>query len=402
MNILIFENYNFGIKDVEECFAKNGHKYVTVSSEAIFDRVNDEFDKQFNDTFEKGIGGHSVDCIFTFNYSPIISNNCKNKNVPYISFVYDNPHIQLYSYTVINKCNYIFIFDKEQYRQLKDGGINTVYYAPLAVNTDRIKRMFDLKGKEDISRFNSDISFIGSLYNEKHNLYDKLYKALSAYERGYLDAIMKAQQNVFGYFFLEDLLDDNIINELQKAYPVKNNNDGIETASYIYANYFLARKMASDERIEILNRLGNEFGDKYKIKLYTPKSTTNFKNINNMGSVDYYNEMPYVFNNSRINLNITLRSIKSGIPLRAMDICGAGGFLLSNYQADFYDFFTPGEDIVLYESIDDMLSKCKYYLTHDSARERIAKNGRARIEEAHTYDIRFEEIFNMVFNTHRK
>lgn len=58
----------------------------------------------------------------------------------------------------------------------------------------------------------------------------------------------------------------------------------------------------------------------------------------NKGPIDYYNEMPYVFNNSRINLNITLRSIKSGIPLRAMDICGAGGFLLSNYQADFYDF----------------------------------------------------------------
>ena len=111
--------------------------------------------------------------------------------------------------------------------------------------------------------------------------------------------------------------------------------------------------------------------------------------------------MPYVFNNSRINLNITLRSIKSGIPLRAMDICGAGGFLMSNYQADFYDYFTPGEDIILYESTEDMLNKCKYYLTHDSERERIAKNGRARIEEAHTYDIRFEEIFNIVFNTQK-
>ena len=49
-----------------------------------------------------------------------------------------------------------------------------------------------------------------------------------------------------------------------------------------------------------------------------------------------------------------------------------------------------------------MLNKCKYYLAHDSERERIAKNGRARIEQAHTYDIRFEEIFNIVFNTQRK
>ena len=34
-------------------------------------------------------------------------------------------------------------------------------------------------------------------------------------------------------------------------------------------------------------------------------------------------------------------ALKSGIPLRCMDICGAGGFLLSNYQADLYDVFVP-------------------------------------------------------------
>ena len=207
---------------------------------------------------------------------------------------------------------------------------------------------------------------------------------------------------MYGLFFLEDLLKDRILDDMLKNYPVEVNTDGVESVEYIYANYFLARELATEERYDIMKKLGTEFGKDYLINLYTPNGSLKIDGVMNKGPIDYYNEMPYVFNNSRINLNITLRSIKSGIPLRAMDICGAGGFLLSNYQADFYDYFTPGEDIVLYESIDDMLSKCKYYLTHDSERERIAKNGRARIEEAHTYDIRFEEIFNMVFNTHRK
>ena len=52
--------------------------------------------------------------------------------------------------------------------------------------------------------------------------------------------------------------------------------------------------------------------------------------------------MPLVFQNSKINLNITLRSIKNGIPLRAIDIMGAGGFLLTNYQNDFGLHFTDG------------------------------------------------------------
>ena len=56
--------------------------------------------------------------------------------------------------------------------------------------------------------------------------------------------------------------------------------------------------------------------------------------------------MPYVFRNSRINLNITLRSIKSGIPLRCMDIYGAGGFLLSNYQTDLFDVIVTDDRLV--------------------------------------------------------
>ena len=108
--------------------------------------------------------------------------------------------------------------------------------------------------------------------------------------------------------------------------------------------------------------------------------------------------MPYIFNNTRINLNITLRSIKSGIPLRGMDVMGAGGFLMSNYQADYYDWFVPGEDMVMYESVDDLSDKCRYYLTHDNERRQIAANGYGKISEFHTYDVRFKEMFDVVFN----
>ena len=54
--------------------------------------------------------------------------------------------------------------------------------------------------------------------------------------------------------------------------------------------------------------------------------------------------------------------------------------------------------MVIYDSIDDLITKCKYYLSHDVERRQIAQNGFGKIEEKHTYDVRFEEIFNMVFN----
>ena len=119
--------------------------------------------------------------------------------------------------------------------------------------------------------------------------------------------------------------------------------------------------------------------------LFTRDPHFQLPNLTNHGPVRYYDEMPFVFQQSRINLNISLRSILSGIPQRAFDIMGSGGFLLSNFQSDFLDDFVPGEDFDYYESEEDLLGKIDYYLSHEKEREAIAQNGHRKIANAHTY-----------------
>ena len=108
--------------------------------------------------------------------------------------------------------------------------------------------------------------------------------------------------------------------------------------------------------------------------------------------------MPKIFKCSKINLNMTLRSIKSGIPQRAFDIMGCGGFLLSNYQPELAEYFIPGEDLVLYDSVDDLIQKIDYYLSHEEERLQIAKNGYEKVKRYHTYDTRLTEILNTVIS----
>lgn len=385
MNILIFEWKNFGIDDVCEALTNMGHARRCITTELVYERVSAEFDKLFEEAMSE-----SYDCVFTFNYNPVVSNNCKKFKLPYISFIYDSPLVTLYSYTIINPCNYVFIFDKTQYLELKNAGINTVYYCPLAVNVSRLERQLAAPRSRS---FPSDIAFVGSMYNEKHNLFDR-FNNLPDFVKGYLNAIMEAQLKVYGYYFIEELLTPDIISELQKSVPLNPNKDGVETVQYLYSNYFIARKLAAMERKDLLGALSEQFNT----CLYTPNPTPELPHINNRGPIDYYNDMPYIFADSRINLNISLRSIRSGIPLRAMDIMGAGGFLMSNYQADFYDYFTPGEDLVLYESKDDLIAKCRYYLNHENERLRIAANGHEKIKEFHTFEVRLREMFDVVFN----
>ena len=386
MNILFWEWKNFGKEDFIDACKYAGHTITCITNQLIHERNNREFDN----IFEEAIANSSYDIIFTFNYSPIISNNCNKHQIKYVSWIYDSPLVSLYSYTIINPYNYVFIFDEALFLDFKKEGINTVYYLPLAVNTRRLDTM--IPNDQAKSVFSSDVSYVGSMYNEKHNLFDRL-KDISPFTKGYLEGIMAAQLKISGYFFIEEMLKDNILADMLKALAYTTNPDGVETPAYVYANYFIARKLAELERKGLLGKVSDQFNT----KLYTHNPTPDLPNILNMGPIDYYNNMPYVFKCSKINLNISLRSIRTGIPLRAIDIMGAGGFLLTNYQSDFFKYFVPNEDFVFYENENDLVNKCAYYLKHEDERIQIANNGYGKIKESHTYEKRIQEIFDIIF-----
>jgi len=143
----------------------------------------------------------------------------------------------------------------------------------------------------------------------------------------------------------------------------------------------LCRKITSLERIRYLTAVGA----KHPVKMFTLNSAKAIPGVKNMGITDYYGEMPLVFHNSRINLNITLRSIYAGIPLRCMDILGAGGFLLTNYQQDLCEYFVPGEEFDYFEDEADLLKKIDYYLEREEIRAAIAKRAHEKVKEEHNF-----------------
>lgn len=330
--------------------------------------------------------------VFSFNFIPNVSKVCQERELPYVSWVYDSPYIHVYSYTVLNPCNHIFLFDYDLYDRLKRQGITTVEYLPLAVNERRLERL----NNTDLfkNKFESDISFVGSLYDEKkHRLFDR-FQGMELYAKGYLNGIMQAQKLVYGYNFIEELLTPQIVADMEKEYPTDPNALTAMKPEEIYADYVLNRQVTAIERKEILQILGEKFS-RYRIRLYTNNSTQ-FEGVDNKGPVDYYNEMPYVFLNSRINLNISLRSIKTGIPLRAFDIMGCGGFLLSNYQQELLEYFDADIDFVYYNNYEDLVEKVEYYLSHEKERREIAENGSYKVLHEHTMVKRAKEMIKNV------
>lgn len=385
MNILFLDWPCFGRTDFLNFFSER-HDSVTLFSHADYElRKSDSFLAALYSVLEN----QQFDFCFSYNFFPLMATACHKCNIKYISFVYDSPQVKLYSYTVTYPTNYIFLFDSSLVTQFQKEGLSRFYYMPLPVNADRIHSL--LQKPYDSARLSADVSFVGSLYNENHNLYDSL-QGISSYTKGYLDAIMQAQSHVYGYNFLEECLTPAITAELQNAVHYQKNPDGVESLSFIFSDYYLCRKLTSMERINILTDVASHF----PLKIFTPNNNYVIPNASNMGVADYLTETPYIFHDSKINLNITLRSIKSGIPLRCMEIMSCGGFLLTNFQSDFFKHFVAGEDFVYFESNDDMLQKIDYYLTHEKERTSIAESGYQKAIKNHSYETIFQQIFNII------
>ena len=113
------------------------------------------------------------------------------------------------------------------------------------------------------------------------------------------------------------------------------------------------------------------------------------------GIVDYGKQMPLVFAGSKINLNLTLRSIHSGIPLRVLDCMACGGFVLTNWQPEISDAFGEGEEIVTFKSLQECMDKAAYYLQHEEERQQIAAAGHKKVQEVFSYAKGFEKLFDV-------
>ncbi len=380
MKILNIEFNAFGSADIKEAFLAEGHTYV----DFFFDKEETRHNPKEEERLSLTLHRETPDLVFSFNYFPLISKVCQQEKIKYVSWVYDCPLVNLYSYTILNPCNVVYVFDKELYMEFHRAGIATIHYLPLAANTERL----DAIKCRDGQPFLYDVSFVGSLYTESHNFFDRMGD-LSDYAKGYLDGLMICQRNVQGYNFVQECIEP-VLEELSQALPMEPNADGAETKEFLFAQYVINRKITGLERPALLSAIARN----HVVDLFTVDESFSVPNLRNHGRVEPYEQAQRVYKQSKINLNITLRSIKSGIPLRCMDIMGSGGFLLTNFQGDFLDFFVPGEDFVYYENTQDLLEKIDYYLGHDQEREMIARSGHDKVAAGHTFRHRVAEMFD--------
>lgn len=346
-------------------------------------------DTAFFEDIQKKIS-EKFDCIFSFNYFPILSDAAQHSGIPYISWVYDSPHYTLEAKNLVNPCNHIFIFDYALCERYQSKGLTTVDYMPLPVNTHRLDAQLKHIHNSSPHTYKHDISFLGSLYRNEYNFYEQIHY-LPNHLKGYIDGIIEAQTHVYGLDFPSCLLDAKKCEEMGRYVKLGLGDDYNDARDEIFRN-MIRKQVTVKERESLLSSLGSRF----HLDIYS-REKSEIINANFLGIADYIEKMPEVFATSKININISLRSILTGIPLRVIDILGAGGFCLTNYQAELSEYFENGRELVWFESPEDLIEKAEYYLIHDKEREQIATNGMEATKMLFSYDVLLPKIMAQTF-----
>lgn len=344
-----------------------------------------------DDYFEKYITAHlntgHYDCVISTNFQPLLAKICCHCKIKYLSWSYDSPLPKGYKEYYAYPTNYLFLFDRMEVEEFHKAGFQNVYHLPLAVNTKRLSAI--PISAADRKRFSCDLSFVGKIYKSPLN---KILSHQDNYTIGYINALTDAQLKLTGMPLLDDIIDDTLLQHMNDTLArngiVYHTDDGpgINKAAL---SLCINNQITRNERI-ILLRLMNQF---CKVHLHSGERVEQLSDIPFLGPVTYSVEMPKVFRLSRINLCPTLRSIRSGIPLRAIDIIGAGGFILCNPQPELFDYFRPDVDIVCYQNIEDAVEKAKFYLSHEELRTQIQQNAYAVIQKHFTYPERITYMF---------
>ena len=331
-------------------------------------------------------------CVITQNFSVNVAIACFDRCVPYISWIYDSPQVSLYTEHSKYPTNFIFAFDKRQVGRLKKCGIDNVFHMPLAANMAYASRI-DIK-KTELSKHSTDISFIGQLYR-----HDYLQEFFVRESKEVIDALFDVVDLKACNWTKGNSIYDSISNELDNLLSLKESDyDYYKLIEKKFAKetLFIGPMVANREREAILSLASESF----KTTLYTTENDKDyakelFDKAKVFGPVN--GEDPYkIYASSKLNLNLTLRTIETAVPQRVFDIMSVGGTVISNYQEEAEELFVPDKEIILFESSEEFVDKAKFYLNHSSLRSKIGLAGYAKVRDKYNYTYALSKMFDIV------
>lgn len=387
MRILLYRWGTFNEPVIEKTLRDLGHFVKVVQAQ---DYKDEQIEGQIW-TIAKEASEYHADILFSVDYFQAVAMVAKKLNITYYSWLYHIPQWSLFSYQAQLPNNRIVTFDSAQMQELKQYNVNGMQYMSLAADKELLNNALSEATPEMIEKYRADVSFVGTLYESANNVFNRI--SAEAREKDvYKSLIQMIRDKRFAYG--KEVLYRGVTEEMVEFLleEIEHGQDHFFFAKQeeIAVQSVLARKITVEERKLMARVLAREFD----FKLYTISNTERFPEINNCGPVDFAKQAPLIYNGSKINIYVTPRAIRSGVPLRVLEMMACQGFVLVNYQDDLAKEFEDGKELVMYRSLEEMVEKIRYYLEHESERQQIARAGYEKVLREYNYAEKLRKILD--------
>ena len=329
-----FEHNNFYKTLLEMNSRANYVDYVCI------DEVMREYGKEFlNNKIYELVKKNRYDLVFFFLFKDEYDLNLlkfiKNElSIPTVAWMSDDHwRFDSYSKKLAKYFTLIVTTDKDSLAKYHKNNIYNVFQSQWGFNNFLFK-------KKKIENYIYNISFVGICYGERTNIINFLIKN-------------NLFINCWGYGW-------------QKGRVNQDEMYNIFSESQINLNFSLGSDQLSFKKF---------------IKIFLNKDNINKIKFNN-------------FSDIFINAKHFLKKTSSQIKARVFEVTGCGGFLLTEYAPYLEQYFDVKKEIAIFYDKKDLKDKINFFLRNSKQSKLIANSGHLRTINDHTYEKRFNEIFN--------
>lgn len=279
----------------------------------------------------------------------------RNESIPTLLICFDNLHAPYMHKKNAALFDLVWLTSKETEYLFKSWGCKTIFM-PYASNPNQF---YPIKGQEIAS-----LGFVGTLYGVRS---EKIK------------------------IFADNMIDCNIYSSSKVNSQNQYNNNTINILFQL-ATFPIGRKIIKGAIIK---------------KLFYNRDI----NLGGISNLHYFpspsfEEMNRLYSNLSISLNLielrnthVLRRPLHKLHLRTFEIPMAGGLQFTSYNDELADYFEENNEIVFYNTDDEMVEKARFLLRADNEkiRQKIKLNARLRALGDHTWMNRFNRLFTKLF-----
>lgn len=385
MRILFYEWGTFNEPVIEKTLRDLGHFVKVLQADGVKEKPSEE---QIW-AIAKDANEYHADIFFSVDYFQTVAMAAKKLNITYYSWLYHIPQWSLFSYAAQLPNNRIITFDSAQMQEMRQFNVNGMQYMSQAADKELLPVALADATPELLEKYTADVSFVGTLYESSKNLFNRI-SAKAREKAVYKDILemIRDKRFTYGKDVLYRGVTDEMVEFLLEEVEYGKDHFFFANQQEIAIQSVLARKITVEERKLMARTLARKFD----FKLYTISNTEKFPEINNCGPVDFAKQAPLIYNGSKINIYVTPRAIRSGVPLRVLEIMACQGFVLVNYQEDLAKEFEDGKELVMYRSLEELVEKVQYYLVHEEERKQIAHAGYEKVLREYNYAAKLRKI----------